>query len=192
VGGCGLFGTSPETRYFTLYAPPPAAAGAARPAAARYPARVAVLDLKVAGEYKDDRLAYRPSPYEIGYYNYARWAAAPEVLVSRAVRERLAAAGLFAAVLPAGSGEPRDLVVDGRIDRLEEIDEPGGFTGRLALDLALREAPDAAPIFAARYEKARPMSERSPAAIARALSDALDEAIRDFLADSERALARRK
>jgi phytoene dehydrogenase-like protein len=140
-------------------------------------------------------MLFRPSPYELGRYNYALWAAPPDILVHRALRDRLEASGLVDLIPEGALREIRPgeaLIVDGRIDRFEEVDIPNGAEGRVALALTVRTAGGADALLRRTYDRARPMALQSPEALARALSEALDEALGAFLGDLRQALAKRK
>jgi ABC-type uncharacterized transport system auxiliary subunit len=187
AGGCLFGGGVPETAYYTLHTETPAAEASATAA----PLRVHVNEFRVATEYKTDRLVYRESPYELKYYGYYRWAAPPEVLVRRKVREALAASKLFAAV-DSNPATRADLEVDGFLERIEEVDAPAGWSGRLALELTLRDPDDRVPLVERRYDLARPAAARNPLEVVKALSRALEDAMKSFIAETDKALARRK
>jgi ABC-type uncharacterized transport system auxiliary subunit len=179
----------PDTAYYTLHYDVPTAAKNGAPP--RFPIRVAVEEFRIASEYRTDRIVYRESPYELGYYNYYRWAASPEVLVRRKVREHLAASNLCAAVEDATLVRP-DLYLEGRIERIEEIDADERWTAHLVLELALREPGEKLPLLTRRYDLTREAASRKPLDVVKAMSALLAEASRAFVAEAEKALARRK
>ncbi len=183
-------GDVPEARFYTL-AIDSIDSAARAPAAPRTTLRLAVDDVKIAPEYRTDRLAYRESPYDIGYYGYHRWAAPPEALVRRALRERLAAAGLFASVEEA-TGGAADLRLEGVVEAIVEVDAKGRWSGRLALALALRDPARPEAILSRRYDVSRPAAAKAPIEVVKAIGAALDDAVAAFVADAEKALARRK
>ncbi len=188
VSSCviGGGGDVPGTSYYTLHYDVPAVRGEPR-----FPMTLGVEDFHVATEYRTDRLVYRESPFEVGYYNYYRWAASPEVVVRRKVMEHLVASNLFAAVEDARTAAHMDLSLEGNLERIEEIEGKDLWSAHLVLELVL-SAPEKPPILRRRYDLTRDAAERTPLEIVKAMSGALEEAMRAFVAEAEKALARRK
>jgi ABC-type uncharacterized transport system auxiliary subunit len=188
----GCFGASaPDAQYFTLDAGAAAAPAAAGTASPRSPVRLAIEGFRISPEYATDRIVYRESPYQLGYYNYYRWAASPEILVRRALQERLDASGAFAAVEDAAGMSAPDLFLEGLVERIEEVDGGERWTARLVLELSLHPPAEKATIFRRRYDIARPAASRNPLEVVKAMSAATQDAATGFLADAEKALARR-
>jgi hypothetical protein len=153
--GCSLARRTPTMRYYVLSVPatPPL----------RLPAPVRVLAVTADPVYATDRLAYRVSPFRLGYYTYRRWAADPRDIVASAMRDYLARAA------PAEGGAPFE--VEGRIRRIEEVDEPGGWSGALTLDLRIRR--EGRTVLEHSYAEEVPAGARSPEAVVAAISRAL-------------------
>jgi ABC-type uncharacterized transport system auxiliary subunit len=155
----------PETRYYTL------AISGAPAAALPGPVRVGVF---TADEpYAGERIAYRTSPYRLDYYSYHRWAAKPRTLVATALRDYLERAA------PPADGLPLEIV--GHIRRLEEVDEPAGWSGALALDLGVRRGGNV--LLERTYAETEPAGARNLEAVAAALSRALGRILDRFAAD---------
>jgi len=117
LAGCG------SVRYPTNYVlnfPPPV------PHAA--PSNSALGPVAVRGfgcpEYLcEGRIVYRPSPEEIGFYEYHRWAADPRQAITQYVEDALRAQSLFKSVAPQERGSEAAYLLSGTIERLEEVDE---------------------------------------------------------------------
>jgi ABC-type uncharacterized transport system auxiliary subunit len=85
--------------------------------------------------YDDYRVIYRVSPFELQYYSTAYWAKKPNDLVREAVSDYLIRKGGFSRVtMDVLQGEP-SLVLRSTLRRIEEIDNPKVWFGRLALDI---------------------------------------------------------
>ena len=130
--GCG--GTIPKTNYYVLSLPAPAPQ-TREPA----PYAVAVMPFRAPDQLEQDRIVYRPSPVEIDFYEYHRWAERPAAAVTAALVARLRTARLFSSVSGYGKARP-DFLVRGRLDRFEEIDSPEGVTIRVELTTELVDA----------------------------------------------------
>ncbi len=166
---CG--GKIPETHYYDL-------PSAARGRAGSGPI-LAVAPLEVDEPYDDDRIVYRENPYRVDYYDYHRWSASPGALVSRHLERALAASGRFAAVLRDEDARGVAFVLGGRLLALEEVDlGKRRWIGRVALELALRDAASGDVVWTRRVELSEPVDRRSPEGVARALSRALDRVAR--------------
>lgn len=118
--GCGG-GKIPPTRYYTLTLPP-----APTPAANPLPHTLVVMPVRTSSMLTQDRIVYRPSPEEVGYYEYHRWAQDPRESVTAALIDKIRASGAFSSVARFDGRTSSDYVLRARIDRLEEVDFEGG------------------------------------------------------------------
>ena len=117
MASCGG-GKIPATRYYALdlpAAPRQAPADAGR-------LTVAVLPVGASEMLTQDRIVYRPSREEVGYYEYHRWAEDPRTSIQSALIGRLRQTGAFATVAPFDGRTRADFQLRSRIDRLEEVD----------------------------------------------------------------------
>lgn len=178
--GCS---SPPETRYYSLRGestfvkPKPAPEGAP----------TVLLDRFTIDEgYADDRVAYRREGHELGFDPYSRWAGSPVAQVEDAVRDLLAQAGVFAAVRqpqPIGLGRSNyDLVVTGRVARLEEVDVSADeWHGALDLELYLLDGKTRAVLASTHFAGADKAEKRNPRDVAAALARLLDRAVAEFV-----------
>jgi len=126
TAGCG--GAIPKTHYYVLSLPAP-------PPQTREPAAysAAVMPFRAPDQLEQDRIVYRPSPVEVDFYEYHRWAERPASTLTSALAARLRSQRLFSTVgIFDGKGKP-DYLIRGRIDRLEEVDSPEGVSVRIEL-----------------------------------------------------------
>src|SRR6267142_4067757 len=82
--------------YYTLNLPAPPDP----PPAENVHAAVAIREFRAPAYLKQGAIVYKPSPEQIGFYAYHRWAINPCEFVTSSVIERLRASGDFASVKP--------------------------------------------------------------------------------------------
>ena len=117
LAGCG------SVRYPTTYVlnfPPPAPQAA--PSAAALAGPVAIRDFQCPEYLCEGRIVFRSSPEEVGFYEYHRWAMNPRDAITQYVVEALRAQSLFTSVAAHDRGPDEAYVLNGRIERLEEVD----------------------------------------------------------------------
>jgi uncharacterized lipoprotein YmbA len=164
VGGIVATGcvrrTTPAIQYYRLAVTPPAT---------HLATNVRVGGFSADPPYSTARMAYRPSPYRLGYHTFHRWAANPQALVTTAAREYFAS-------------DPEDdeptLYLTGRIQRLEAEPEHDPPQATLALTLVARQG--ARRLLHREYVVAEPLDGEGQEAVAAALSRALDQVFGRF------------
>ena len=117
LASCGG-GKIPDTHYYALDLPP--APQAAPAGALRH--TLAVLPMRATEMLTQDRIVYRPTREEVGYYEYHRWAEDPRTSIQNALIGRLRQTGAFATVALFDGRTRADYLLRSRIDRLEEVD----------------------------------------------------------------------
>jgi ABC-type uncharacterized transport system auxiliary subunit len=70
----------------------------------------------------EGRLVYRPTPEEVEFYEYHRWAMDPRQAITQYVVEGLRAQSIFKSVA-VERGSQGAYTLNGRIERLEEVDQ---------------------------------------------------------------------
>jgi len=84
---------------------------------------VAVREFDAPRFLREGPIAYRPSPEQLDFYDYHRWAEDPRRAVTAAMVRELQGRGLFRSVdLFDGRGSPECLLT-GTVDHLEEVDQ---------------------------------------------------------------------
>ena len=115
--GCG------SVRYPTTYLlnfPPPAPQAAPSNAAL---SQVAIREFRCPEYLCEGRIVYRPSPEEVGFYEYHRWAMNPRQAITKYVEDGLRAQSLFNSVALHERGSQAAYLLSGDIERLEEVDQ---------------------------------------------------------------------
>ena len=175
LGGCALTSKSDSVifRYFT----PERVVARAADAAPRAPS-ASHLQLRVgrvgASTYLKDRIAFRDSDYEVGYYDELRWTERPEAYVRRALVRALFEDQPIRQII-SGPGP----TVDVELSAFEELRAPR-HAARVELTWILRD--DQAVLLQRTFLVERPIveakSETSASAVATAMSEALGEAVK--------------
>ncbi len=117
LAGCG------SVRYPTSYVltfPPPVPHPAPSSGAL---STVAIREFRCPQYLCEGRIVYRPSPEEIGFYEYHRWAMNPRQAITQYVEDGLRAQSLFENVAAHERGSEAAYVLSGNIERLEEVDQ---------------------------------------------------------------------
>ena len=117
--GCG---SVRNPKYYTLNLPAPPDP----PPAGNMHAALAIREFSAPAYLRQGAIVYKPSPEQIDFYAYHRWAINPRDFVTNSVIERLRASGDFARVQPYDGRPDTQYVVSGRLEKLEEIDYEGG------------------------------------------------------------------
>jgi ABC-type uncharacterized transport system auxiliary subunit len=120
LAGCGSE-RGPETKYYKLEIPP-----APTPAGPPTSFSLRIEPFHANKLLRQDHIVYRPSPVEVGFYEYHRWAEPPNNTVTKALADQLTRRRAFQSVAISDGGEQADLVLRGNIERLEEVDYMGG------------------------------------------------------------------
>jgi uncharacterized lipoprotein YmbA len=177
MAGCG--GKVLYPRYYSLEVP--AAPAPVVPAEAknqtRLPLTVAVRRFETSPYLRGGRIVYRPSPHEIGFYNYQRWAADPGVTVTSAVIDSLRSAGPFSFVKPWDNQGRQDYLMSGRLERLDEIDYGGGVTVEATLSAQLINLQGGATVWTGDAAETLTVETRDVDSVVVAMSQAVQKSI---------------
>jgi uncharacterized lipoprotein YmbA len=74
---------------------------------------------------RQGRIVYSEAPGEVGFYDYHRWAVDPGAAVTTAMVEALRSGRLFSTVARYDGHDRSDLLMTGRLEKLDEIDYGG-------------------------------------------------------------------
>lgn len=125
----------------------------------------------------DGRIVYRPSPEEVGFYQYHRWAADPRQMVTQFVVKAVHAKRIFTDVgLDLGGSRPA-YVLSGHIEELEEVDGGRDVQAVCTITARLVDGRSGSVVWSGRTSSSIPVTERNVAGVVRSLSKAAHEAI---------------
>jgi ABC-type uncharacterized transport system auxiliary subunit len=127
LSGCS--GKMGRANYYTLNLPAPPDP----PAAEKANATVAIREFRAPAYLRQGPIVYKPSPEQIGFYAYHRWATDPCEFVTQSIIARLGATGTFSHVKHYDGQPDAGYVVSGRLEKLEEIDYEGGVKVEVAV-----------------------------------------------------------
>lgn len=88
--------------------------------------------------YEGDRIVYRQSPYQVQFYHYRRWIAAPKKIVTEKVLKQYQASGIFANVVSMPAVTKSDYTLKGEIQAFEEWDEGDSWYGLVTIEFKLQ------------------------------------------------------
>jgi ABC-type uncharacterized transport system auxiliary subunit len=84
---------------------------------------VAIREFRCPEYLCEGRIVYRPTPEEVGFYEYHRWAMNPRQAITQYLEDGLRAQSLFKSVAIHERGSETAYVLSGDIERLEEVDQ---------------------------------------------------------------------
>ena len=116
LAGCG------SVRYPTSYVlnfPPPAPQPASSNGSL---GPVAIREFQCPEYLCEGRIVYRPTPEQVAYYEYHRWAMDPRQAITQYLEASLRERSLFQSVTLHEQGSETAYVLSGRIERFEEVD----------------------------------------------------------------------
>lgn len=198
LAGCS---SPPEVKYYSLRGDEAVTRKVAvqDKLAANEPARgapvVLVDHFAIDEAYAGERMAYRQGQYQLGYDPYSLWAGSPAAQVEDSVRDQLWVSCFFSEVrqpAPVGPARDADLIVTGRISRLEEIDRDDEWRAALDLELYLLDGKTRAVLVSRRYSKIEAAAKRNPGAVAERLAWLLSDDVGKFLSDARGAIEAHK
>ena len=170
LSGCGG-GKIPATRYYTLDLVAPA------PAPQRLRFSAVVMPFRAAGVVDRDRIVYRESREEVGFYEYHKWAQNPRTEIVDALIKQLLARGSFAGLTLFDGRSKGDYILRGSIERLEEIDYDSPVSAAVEISLELVDSASAKVVWSAAAAKTGPVTSGDVRAVVSGLSQAADQSI---------------
>jgi cholesterol transport system auxiliary component len=163
VAGCGA---SRPIKYYQLTIP-----GDLAPTTQQtVPVTILVRTPVAPDLYRDDRLVYSTGDYQLGSYEYERWASpAPELIQTVLVRS-LRATGHYAGVFTPQSTVNGDYILVTRIYDFKEQDNGGTLTARVSMDSHLRNIKTGDIVWQSYYTHDEPISGKTVPEVVAALN----------------------
>lgn len=163
--------------YYTLNLPAPPDP----PASENANATVAIREFSAPGYLRRGQIVFKTSPEAVGFYAYQRWAVDPCEFVTDSMQDRLSATGLFAHVKRYDGKADAELLVTGRLERLEEIDYDGSVKVVVAISAQMIRFDTGATVWTKAVTKTGNVEKRDVPAVVSAMSDTMDRAMQDLL-----------
>jgi len=175
LSGCG--GKVRYPNYYTLNLPAPPDP----PASENAHATVAIREFRAPAYLRQGTIVYKPSPEQIGFYAYHRWAIDPCEFVTNSVIERLRASGHFAHV-KAYDGRPGiEYVLSGRLDKLEEVDYDGAVKVEVAISAQMTNLATGATVWTNAVSEVGEVNKRDVPTVVSGMNRTMERAINKLL-----------
>ena len=174
LAGCGR---ARFPAHYTLSLPPapdPPAKESARTS-------IAVREFQSPGYLRQGPIVYRPSPEEIGFYEYHRWAEDPRALVTSAVVDHLRASGHFSMVSMYSGRPDFDYIFSGKLKTLEEVDYEGGVKVEVAMSAQITSVATGATVWSNAVSEVGTVSRRTVPGVVSQMNQTMELAINKLL-----------
>ncbi len=175
LASCG--GRVRYPNYYTLNLPAPPDP----PPAENVHAAVAIREFRAPAYLRQGAIVYKPSPEQIGFYAYHRWAINPGEFVTNSVIERLRASGHFARVKPYDGRPDIEYVLSGRLEKLEEIDYAGGVKVEVAISAQLTNLATGLTVWTNAVSEVGDVNKRDVPTVVSELNRTMERAITKLL-----------
>ena len=170
-GGCSI------PNYYTLNLPAPPDP----PPAENVHAAVAIREFSAPAYLRQGAIVYKPSPEQIDFYAYHRWAINPREFVTNSVIDRLRASGDFARVKPYDGRPDTQYVLSGRLEKLEEIDYEGGVKVEVAISAQMTNLATGLTVWTKAVSEVGDVNKRDVPAVVSEMNRTMERAIRKLL-----------
>ena len=137
----------------------------------------------------DGRLVYRPTPEKIGFYEFHRWAMNPQQMITRYIAETIRMKSLFSHVVLEDAGVQPAYVLNGHIERLEEVDR-GGVSAVCTISAELLDAKTKSILWSFTASETIPVRRRDVPGVVAGLSTAAGLTIEKVVRSLEDALTK--
>jgi ABC-type uncharacterized transport system auxiliary subunit len=164
AAGCA----SRPVKYYVLDSGPTPQATAVTTVSPRFPITLLVARIASSHLYRDDRLVYGSGPVQLGTYEYQRWAEPPIELVQDSLIAALRATGEYRSVSAISSSLRGEYIVRGRLDALDEVDEPK-VAARFAIELQLFDSRSGTTVWTDSYSHDEPVTGKTVPDVVEAL-----------------------
>ena len=175
LAGCA--GKMGRTNYYTLNLPAPPDP----PAAENAHTTVAIREFRAPAYLKQGAIVYKPSPEQIGFYAYHRWAIDPTAFVTNSIIARLGAAGTFSHVKHYDGQPGADYLVSGRLEKLEEIDYAGGVRVEVAVSAQMTKLDTGEIVWSKAVSEVGEVKQHDVPTVVSEMSHTMERAIEKLL-----------
>jgi ABC-type uncharacterized transport system auxiliary subunit len=175
LAGCA--GKVGHTNYYTLNLPAPPDP----PASEDAHTSVAIREFRAPAYLKQGAIVYKPSPEQIGFYAYHRWAIDPCQFVTDSIIARLGAAGIFSHVKHYDGQPGADYLVSGRLEKLEEIDYEGGVRVEVAVSAQMTKLDTGTIVWSKAVSEVGEVKQHDVPTVVSEMSNTMERAIEKLL-----------
>ena len=175
LAGCA--GKVGRTNYYTLNLPAPPDP----PAAENANTSVAIREFRAPAYLRQGAIVYKPSPEQIGFYAYHRWAIDPCQFVTDSIIARLGATGTFSRVKHYDGQPDADYLVSGRLEKLEEIDYEGGVRVEVAVSAQMTKLDTGTIVWSKAVSEVGEVKQHDVPTVVSEMSNTMERAIEKLL-----------
>jgi ABC-type uncharacterized transport system auxiliary subunit len=183
ISACG---SARYPAYYTLHLEPSTQA----PASTRGSGTLAIKELRCPEYLCEGRLVYRPTPAEVGFYQYHRWASSPRAMIAQYLAERVRARALFVSVAEDESRLATDFVLSGTLERLEETDDGRQVAAVCTISAQLVGTRAGVVVWSGTAAERVPVQQRDMAGVVNGLATAVRATVDRLVTDMELELGR--
>jgi ABC-type uncharacterized transport system auxiliary subunit len=151
---------------------------------------LAVRELRCPDYLCEGRIVYRATPSQVGFYQYHRWAVSPGAMIADYLAERIRARALFASVSGDESHVTSDFVLNGAIERLEEVDERRGVATVCTISAQLLDTRTGSVVWSGTTTERVAVERRDVAGVVNGLTTAVRTSVDRLVTEMERELER--
>jgi ABC-type uncharacterized transport system auxiliary subunit len=177
VALAGCAGKVGHANYYTLNLPAPPDP----PVAENAHATVAIREFRAPGYLRQGAIVYKPSPEQIGFYAYHRWAVDPCDFVTDSIIDRLGATGTFSHVKRYDGQPDAEYVVSGRLEKLEEIDYEGGVKVEVAVSAQMTRLDTGTIVWSKAVSEVGEVNQHDVPTVVLVMSHTMERAIEKLL-----------
>jgi ABC-type uncharacterized transport system auxiliary subunit len=175
LSGCA--GKMGRANYYTLNLPAPPDP----PAAENANTTVAIREFRAPAYLRQGAIVYKPSPEQIGFYAYHRWAIDPCEFVTQSIISRLGATGTFSHVKHYDGQPDADYVISGRLEKLEEIDYEGGVKVEVAVSAQMTKLETGTIVWSKAVSEVGEVNQHDVPTVVSEMSHTMERAIEKLL-----------
>jgi ABC-type uncharacterized transport system auxiliary subunit len=179
-------GSARYPAYYTLHLEPSTQA----PASSRSIGTLAIKELRCPDYLCEGRIVYRPTPGEVGFYQYHRWASSPRAMIAPYFAERVRARSLFTSVSDDESRMATDFLLSATLERLEEVDEGRQVSAVSTISAQLVASRTGAVVWSGTAAERVPVQQRDMAGVVNGLATAVRATVDRLVTDMELELGR--
>jgi len=142
---------------------------------------VAIREFRAPAYLRQGPIVYKPSPEQIGFYAYHRWAIDPCEFVTQSIIARLGATGTFSHVKHYDGQPDAGYVVSGRLEKLEEIDYEGGVKVEVAVSAQMTRVDTGTIVWSKAVSEVGEVNQHDVPAVVSEMSHTMERAIEKLL-----------
>jgi ABC-type uncharacterized transport system auxiliary subunit len=183
ISACG---SARYPAYYTLHFEPSTQARASE----RAMGTLSIKELSCPDYLCEGRIVYRPTPAEVGFYQYHRWASSPRAMIAQYLAERVRVGSLFTSVSGDESRMATDFLLSGTLERLEEVDEDRQVVAVSTISAQLVDTRAGVVVWSGTAAERVPVQQRDMPGVVNGLGAAVRASVDRLVSDMELELGR--